>query len=133
MSAHSHALVSPAWSLVDEHGNIVASVRAATALEAREIFKEQGQSGARVTRAQYAPVDEQAVPLSGRCENPNCSRVINEAIDFRVSTWCLERIHRADGGTNAHRAPKRTDRYYCMFCADKIANGISLGQESLPV
>lgn len=41
----------PAWLLVDERDEIVASIRAETAFRARDLFRERGLYGARVVRA----------------------------------------------------------------------------------
>ena len=120
----------PVWWLVDAEGNVVASHRAETALDARDEFRRQGLSGVRVTPGRVAPVDETAPPPGAHCEG--CKRVINEATDFRfVTGW--ERISRnGQGGTNGVRVPDRTaERFMCMFCTDKVAAGVSLQQQTL--
>lgn len=116
----------PAWVLVDENDDIVASVRAETALAAREEFIREGQSGARIRRATVAP----SVPSNGpSCMH--CGKAINEQLDYRVVTG-YERLHRAAGGTNAIRCPDRTaERYACWECVDKLANGVSPHQTAL--
>jgi hypothetical protein len=130
---HSYSGVSalPAWWLMDADGNLVASIRAATAVEARDLFKREGLSGVRVKRAEVAPVEDPPEERRGPvCEI--CKRAINEAIDYRTVTgW--ERISRGGaGGTHAIRAPDRTaERFACMFCVDKLANGVSPQQETL--
>jgi hypothetical protein len=120
----------PVWWLVDEDDNVVASFRAETALEARDEFRRQGLSGVRVTPGRVAPVDETAAPGGAFCEG--CHRPVNEATDYRrVTGW--ERITRnGAGGTHAIRAPDRTsEEFMCMFCVDKLANGVSLQQQTL--
>lgn len=122
--------VLPVWWLVDAEGNVVASHRAETALDARDEFRRQGLSGVRVTPGRVAPVDEQATPPGAKCDG--CKRVINEATDYRhVSGY--ERISRnGAGGTHAIRVPDRTSEVFmCMFCVDKLATGVSLQQQTL--
>lgn len=124
-ASYSEVSALPAWVLVDAEDRIVASVRAPTAIRARDIFRENGQTGARVRRAEVAPT----VPSSGpRCEI--CSEPINPDRDYRLVTgW--ERISRAQGGTNAIRAPNRSaERYACMFCVEKLAAGVSPHQQA---
>ena len=123
--------VQPAWALIDGHGKTVASVRAPTAYLARAEFKRAGQVGVRVVRATVAPVDENATPTGPVCENESCRRPIAEERDYRLVTgW--ERISRSAGGTNAIRAPDRSaERFMCMFCVGKLADGVALGQQTL--
>lgn len=113
--------VQPAWALIDGHGKTVASVRAPTAYLARAEFKRAGQVGVRVVRATVAPVDENATPTGPVCENESCRRPIAEERDYRLVTgW--ERISRSAGGT---------ERFMCMFCVGKLADGVALGQQTL--
>jgi len=119
--------VDPTWVLVREDDSIVASIRAETATEAREIFKQNGQVGVRVKRAEIAP----SVPSAGAvCEF--CGNAISMDRDYRLVTgW--ERLSRnGAGGTHAIRVPNRTaERYACMFCVDKLAAGVSPFQQAL--
>ena len=48
--SYSGLMRLPAWGLFDADGALVASVRAARAIEARELFRRQGLVGARVRR-----------------------------------------------------------------------------------
>ena len=129
MDPYNGPLDNPAWCLVDAEQRVVASIRAETALEARDIFRREGLSGVRVVRAKDAPVVE--VASGARCEG--CGRLVDEATDYRrVTGW--ERISRSAGGTNAIRAPDRSaEEFMCMFCTDKVANGVSLQQETLAI
>jgi hypothetical protein len=131
---HSYSGLSalPAWWLLDADDNLVASIRAESAVAARDLFKREGLQGVRVRKADIAPVDETTPEPGARCEM--CKRLINEAIDYRTVTgW--ERISRGGaGGTHAIRAPDRSaERFACMFCVDKLANGVSPNQETLGV
>lgn len=122
----------PAWILVDADGNTVASFRADTALEARDEFKRNGLTGARVVRATVAPVDPVAMPAGPVCENPNCRAPIIESRDVRFVTGWEEITRNGAGGTHAIRAPDRSaNRFMCRFCIDKLASGVSLDQQTL--
>jgi hypothetical protein len=130
MSEHAQ----PAWWLLDENRELVAAIRAPSAQAAREHFKREGLTGARVVRAEVAPVDEDAKPAGPCCENSNCRNPINPDADYRfVTGW--ERISRnGAGGTHAIRGPDRsTERFLCRFCVDKLADGVSLQQQTLAV
>jgi hypothetical protein len=132
MPSYKEQLALPAWWLVDEHRNVIASFRAATALEARDEFRRNGLSGARVVRAEVAPVDPDAVPAGMVCEQ--CGDPVVEATGYRLVTgW--ERISRnGAGGTHAIRAPDRSaQRFMCMFCINKLADGVSPQQQALLV
>jgi hypothetical protein len=127
--SYAQQLALPAWWLVDAEGKVVASVRAETALEARDVFRREGQSGARVVRAQVAPVDEQANP-GPVCAT--CGDSIREEADYREVTG-RERITRnGAGGTNALRCPDRSaEVFYCKLCTDRAASGVSPHQQAL--
>jgi hypothetical protein len=140
MPSYTEQLAKPAWILVDERDETVASIRADTALEARDIFKASGMQGVRVKRANVAPVDQDAAPpppedaedpapTGATCEF--CDETIKTVTDFRLVTgW--ERIYRGQGGTNGIRCPDRTaQRYACMFCIDRLSQGLSPHQQSL--
>lgn len=120
------------WWLVDDQRNVIASHRAETALEARDEFKRQGLTGARVIRAEFAPIDPEATPTGPVCEQ--CGDPIAEETGYRLVTgW--ERISRnGAGGTHAIRAPDRSaQRFMCMFCIGKLADGVSPQQQTLLV
>ena len=130
MPSYYDQLAQPAWWLLDQDRNLVASIRAPTAQAARMEFKRQGLTGVRVVRAEVAPVDEEADVPGPKCEG--CGKAISESIDYRqVTGW--ERISRnGDGGTHAIRAPDRSaQRFMCMFCCGKLADGVSLAQQTL--
>jgi hypothetical protein len=131
MLSYNAQLAKPAWWLLDAAGAVVASIRADTAIEARDAFKREGLTGARVKKAEVAPVDETAKPPQETiCEM--CGRQIMEENDYRwVGGW--ERISRnGAGGTHAIRTPDRTSpRRGCMFCVDRAANGVSPHQTTL--
>lgn len=133
MPSYSEQLAQPAWWLLDENRKLVASIRAPSAQAARHEFKRQGLTGVRVVRAEVAPVDETASEVRGpRCDM--CGKLINEQIDYRqVTGW--ERITRGGaGGTNAIRAPDRSaEKFGCMFCIGKLADGVSPAQQTLVV
>jgi hypothetical protein len=121
--------VDPVWQLKDADDRIVASTKAPTALDARELFKREGQQGVRVVRAEVAPVQGSEHRRGPVCEI--CDQPIDTQRDYRLVTgW--ERITRSAGGTNAIRVPDRTaQRFACMFCIDKLANGVSPHQQTL--
>jgi hypothetical protein len=134
MPSYSEQLAKPAWILVDERDQTVASIRADTALEARDIFRASGMQGVRVKRANVAPVDQDAAqPPPEDAEEPapagalcmHCGNAISTATDYRIVTG-YERIYRGQGGTNGIRCPDRSaESYACMWCVDKLANGLS--------
>jgi len=131
MPSYSAQLAKPAWHLMDAKGKVVASIRADSAIEARDVFKREGLQGVRVKKADVAPVDETtSPPQESVCEM--CGRAIMEENDYRwVGGW--ERISRnGAGGTHAIRIPDRSSaRRGCMFCIDKAANGVSPHQTTL--
>lgn len=112
----------PSWLLLDGEDVVLASVRARSGEEAREIFKGGGLSGAKIRRAEWA------VPACAFCGQP-----VAEDVDYRLVTgW--ERMKRSAGGTNAIRVPDRSiRRYACRWCVDKLANGISTEQATFEI
>lgn len=63
--SYSGLMRLPAWRLDDAEDGIIASVRAATAQEARELFRAHGLAGSRVRRAD-APVSRWRTAPDGR-------------------------------------------------------------------
>lgn len=124
--SYADQLADPAWTLLDADGKVVASIRAPTAIEARDTFKREGLTGVRVTRAAVAPVVQEPRLTGPPCVH--CGEPIDAARDYRIVTG-YERISRGgQGGTNAIRAPRRTERYGCARCVDKLASGVAIEQ-----
>jgi hypothetical protein len=123
--------VDPVWQLKDADDRIVASTRAPTALEARELFKREGQQGARVVRAEVAPVDTTAPEPGARCtfcgEHP-----IDPEQDYQhIQAWRAKR--HGNNSPNYVRAYEQHDdgKWACRWCIDKLANGVSPHQQTL--
>ena len=101
-------------------------------MDAREIFRrEEPLSGVRVVRAKDAPVSwswrrARAVRAAGgwSTRRPDYRRVTGWGADL-TRRWRHERDPRARTG------PRR--EFMCMFCTDKVANGVSLQQETLAI
>ena len=116
------------WWLVDEAGGVVASYRAETALDARDEFKRQGLTGARVIRAQVAPVDETVKSAAG-------VRGVRHRHRGGARLPARDRLGADLAGRWRHqsiRAPDRSaERFMCMFCVGKVADGVSPRQQTL--
>lgn len=105
------------FDLVDADGHRIMSVTATSGHEARDLFK--ARLGGAVVRA---------VARFNVCQF--CGESINALTDYQDVSG-QERIHRPDGGTNGVRLPDRTSpRRACFDCVDRLANGLSVGQES---
>lgn len=127
MSSYTEQPAKPAWWLVDEQQGIVASFRAHTALEARDEFKRQGLTGARVIRAEYAPVDADATP---RCIF--CGGGVDPEADYQHIHAYRKKRH----GTNSANyvrlmEPHPDEQWACQFCVDRESSGVAANQQTL--
>lgn len=111
------------FDLVDADGHRIMSVSATSGHEARDLLKAR-LNGARV----------RAVGQSNVCQF--CEEPINAATDYRDVSG-QERMQRPTngggnaGGTNGIRLPDRSSpRRACSDCVDRLARGLSVGQES---
>jgi hypothetical protein len=117
----------PAWWLMDGEGKVVAAVRADTAIEARDRFKAEGQTGVRVKRADIAPVEMHVGGTS-------CAFCGNDGIDpeqdyQRIRAWRAKR-HGTNSPNYVRLIEPQEGEWACRWCIDKLANGVSPHQQT---